>query len=96
MLGLGETSEQVLAVMGDLREHGCDMLTLGQYLQPTRDHLPVRRYWEPAEFDDAAQSRVSRWASPMSPVARWCALPIMPISRRWARSVEAWRLRALR
>jgi lipoic acid synthetase len=51
MLGLGETSEQVLAVMADLRAHGCDMLTLGQYLQPSRDHLPVRRYWEPAEFD---------------------------------------------
>ncbi|NEX17955.1 MAG: lipoyl synthase [Halochromatium sp.] len=51
MLGLGETSEQVLAVMADLRAHGCDMLTLGQYLQPSRDHLPVRRYWEPAEFE---------------------------------------------
>ncbi|MEA3639001.1 MAG: lipoyl synthase [Lamprobacter sp.] len=51
MLGLGETSEQVLAVMADLRAQGCDMLTLGQYLQPSRDHLPVRRYWEPAEFD---------------------------------------------
>jgi lipoic acid synthetase len=51
MLGLGETAEQVLAVMSDLRAHDCDMLTLGQYLQPSRDHLPVRRYWEPAEFE---------------------------------------------
>ncbi|MBK1707106.1 lipoyl synthase [Halochromatium glycolicum] len=51
MLGLGETTEQVLAVMADLRAHDCDMLTLGQYLQPSRDHLPVRRYWEPAEFE---------------------------------------------
>ena len=51
MLGLGEACEEVLAVMADLRAHGCDLLTLGQYLQPTRDHLAVRRYWTPAEFD---------------------------------------------
>jgi lipoic acid synthetase len=51
MLGLGEEREEVLAVMGDLRAHGCDMLTLGQYLQPSREHLPVLRYWEPKEFD---------------------------------------------
>ena len=51
MLGLGEEHEEVLAVMADLRAHGCDMLTLGQYLQPSRDHLPVQRYWTPAEFD---------------------------------------------
>jgi lipoic acid synthetase len=50
MLGLGEEAEEVLAVMADLRAHGCDMLTLGQYLQPSRDHLPVRRYWTPDEF----------------------------------------------
>jgi lipoic acid synthetase len=51
MLGLGEEHEEVLAVMADLRAHGGDMLTLGQYLQPSRDHLPVQRYWTPAEFD---------------------------------------------
>ncbi len=51
MLGLGETAEEVLAVMADLRAYGCDMLTLGQYLQPSREHLPVRRFWTPAEFD---------------------------------------------
>jgi lipoic acid synthetase len=51
MLGLGEEIDEVLAVMKDLRAHGCDMLTLGQYLQPSRDHLPVRRYWTPAEFE---------------------------------------------
>ncbi|KAA6183431.1 lipoyl synthase [Thiohalocapsa marina] len=58
MLGLGETEDEVLEVLRDLRAHGCDMLTLGQYLQPSRDHLPVRRYWTPAEFDQlAAQAR---------------------------------------
>jgi lipoic acid synthetase len=51
MLGLGEERDEVLAVMRDLRAHGCDMLTLGQYLQPTREHLPVRRFWTPDEFD---------------------------------------------
>ncbi len=51
MLGLGEVREEVLAVMADLRAHGCRMLTLGQYLQPSRDHLPVQRYWTPDEFD---------------------------------------------
>jgi lipoyl synthase len=52
MLGLGETREEVLEVLRDLREQGCDMLTLGQYLQPSRDHLPVRRFWTPDEFED--------------------------------------------
>ncbi len=51
MLGLGESMEEVVQVMRDLREHGCNMLTLGQYLQPSRDHLPVERFVEPAEFD---------------------------------------------
>jgi lipoyl synthase len=52
MLGLGETRDEVLEVLRNLREQGCDMLTLGQYLQPSRDHLPVRRYWTPDEFED--------------------------------------------
>jgi lipoic acid synthetase len=51
MLGLGEEHEEILAVMADLRAHGCDMLTLGQYLQPSREHLPVLRYWTPDEFE---------------------------------------------
>ncbi len=50
MLGLGETEDEVTAVMGDLRGVGCDLVTFGQYLQPTRDHLPVVRYWHPDEF----------------------------------------------
>ncbi len=51
MLGLGEERHEVEEVLRDLRAHDCDMLTLGQYLQPSRHHLPVARYWEPAEFD---------------------------------------------
>jgi lipoic acid synthetase len=52
MLGLGETNEEVLQVLQDLRDHGVDMLTLGQYLQPSLNHLPVERFVPPAEFDE--------------------------------------------
>ncbi len=51
MLGVGETIEEVEQVMRDLRAHDCDMLTLGQYLQPSVYHLPVERYVHPDEFD---------------------------------------------
>lgn len=52
MLGLGEEIEEILQVMRDLRAHGVQMLTLGQYLQPSKHHLPVARYVTPEEFDD--------------------------------------------
>lgn len=51
MLGLGETLDEVEAVMRDMREHDIEMLTLGQYLQPSAHHLPVQRYVTPQEFD---------------------------------------------
>jgi lipoyl synthase len=54
MLGLGETDEEVLAVMRDLREHGVDMLTVGQYLQPRAGNLQVRRYVAPEAFEALA------------------------------------------
>ena len=54
MLGLGETPEEVRQVLRDLREHNVNMLTLGQYLQPTKYHLPVDRYVTPQEFLDHA------------------------------------------
>jgi lipoyl synthase len=52
MLGLGETIEEVMEVCADLRAVGCDMITLGQYLQPSGVHLPVERYLPPEEFDE--------------------------------------------
>ena len=55
MLGLGETFEEVIEVMKDCRRHDVDMLTLGQYLQPSRDHLPVDRYVHPDEFEALAE-----------------------------------------
>ena len=55
MLGLGEHLSEVRSVMSDLRENNVDMLTLGQYLQPSRQHLKVERFVSPEEFDDLAQ-----------------------------------------
>jgi lipoic acid synthetase len=52
MLGLGETFDEVVEVMRDLAEVGVNILTLGQYLQPSRKHLPIDRYYEPGEFDE--------------------------------------------
>jgi lipoic acid synthetase len=50
MVGLGETDDEILEVMRDMREHGIDMLTIGQYLAPSTSHLPVRRYVHPDTF----------------------------------------------
>ncbi|MCY1447344.1 Lipoyl synthase [compost metagenome] len=50
MLGLGESDDEVIEVMRRMREHGVDMLTLGQYLQPSRNHLPVQRFVHPDVF----------------------------------------------
>ena len=55
MVGLGETDEEIVAVMRDLRTHDVDMLTIGQYLQPSVHHLPVLRYVEPAVFGELAR-----------------------------------------
>jgi lipoyl synthase len=52
MVGLGETRAELLETFGLLREHDVQVLTVGQYLRPTRDHLPVVRYWHPDEFAD--------------------------------------------
>jgi lipoic acid synthetase len=55
MLGLGESNDEVIEVMKDLRAHNVEMLTLGQYLQPSRDHLAVERFANPDEFDELAR-----------------------------------------
>lgn len=52
MVGLGETQEDVLSLMDDLAEIGCDMLTIGQYLQPSKNHLPVAAFITPEQFDE--------------------------------------------
>ncbi|WP_427500919.1 lipoyl synthase [Methylomonas sp. MED-D] len=55
MLGIGETEAEILAVLDDLLAHGCSMLTLGQYLQPSKDHLPVQAYIHPDQFQTYAE-----------------------------------------
>jgi lipoic acid synthetase len=52
MLGLGETTEEIFETLADLRSVGCDLLTMGQYLQPSTRHLPVERYLPPSEFEE--------------------------------------------
>ncbi|HYL59144.1 MAG TPA: lipoyl synthase [Candidatus Acidoferrales bacterium] len=59
MLGLGETNEELLAVARDLRDAGCDILTLGQYLRPSKEHIPVARYVPPAEFSELKTAAIA-------------------------------------
>jgi lipoic acid synthetase len=59
MLGLGETPAEVVSVMRDLRAHGVEMLTLGQYLRPSPAHLPVAEFVEPAIFAELAREAYS-------------------------------------
>jgi lipoic acid synthetase len=56
IVGMGETIDEVLATMADLRNVGVDILTVGQYLRPSAAHLPVARWWRPEEFDRIRQS----------------------------------------
>lgn len=55
MLGLGETRGELMQTLADLRDVGCDLLTMGQYLQPTPSHLPVERFVTPEEFDELGE-----------------------------------------
>lgn len=59
MLGIGETDEEIIQVLKDLRAHDCEWLTLGQYLQPSKFHHPVERYVTPAQFDEFAKIALS-------------------------------------
>jgi lipoic acid synthetase len=52
MVGLGESFDEMVDTFGQLREHDVQILTVGQYLRPTENHLPVVRYWHPDEFDE--------------------------------------------
>ena len=82
MLGLGETKEEVIQVMEDMAAHKLTWLLLGQYLQPSRDHLAVERFVHPDEFDEYALISARKWALDMLPVVHWSDLHIMQISRQ--------------
>lgn len=60
MLGLGETKEEVVQAMDDLRAHSVDIMTIGQYLQPTLKHLKVQKYWHPEEFAELKEIALSK------------------------------------
>ena len=77
MLGLGETRDELFDTLADLRDMGCDFLTLGQYLHPTPEHLPVVRYVPPEEFDELGRA-ARRWALKTSPAAPSSARAITP------------------
>jgi lipoyl synthase len=56
MVGLGEDGDELRQTLADLRAVGCDVVTIGQYLQPTPEHAPIARFYEPAEFDELARA----------------------------------------
>jgi lipoate synthase len=78
MLGLGETDAEVLETMDDLRAAGVDLLTLGQYLRPTANHLPVARFVTPTQFDAVPR----RGARARLPRMRLRAAGALELSRR--------------
>ena len=59
MVGLGETVDEMRSTMADLLEHGCDILTIGQYLQPSKNHLPVERFVTPEEFEQLRENALA-------------------------------------
>jgi lipoyl synthase len=60
MLGLGESREEILEALDDLRAHAVEIVNLGQYLQPSRTHLPVQKYWSPEEFAELREEALAR------------------------------------
>ena len=60
MVGLGETKEEIMETMDDLRAINVNILTLGQYLQPTKKHLKVQKYWSPTEFNELKEIAMSK------------------------------------
>jgi len=88
MVGLGETEEEIDALMDDILETGCDILTIGQYLQPSREHAPLRRYVTPQEFDAYREKALRKGF-------RYCAsTPLVRSSYRAAEALDAARARA--
>ena len=67
MVGLGESFDEMVEAFGILREHRVQILTVGQYLRPTEQHLPVVRYWHPDEFDALERTPRTSSASSRSP-----------------------------
>ena len=60
MIGLGETKEEIIETMDDLRAHDVDILTIGQYLQPSKSHLKIKKYWSPEEFEELKEIAMTK------------------------------------
>ena len=76
MLGLGETLEEVERTLADMREFGVDFITIGQYMRPTKQHLSIKRWVPPAEFDQmaaVARTPVATWSIRLSLIYRGCS-----------------------
>jgi len=58
MIGLGETYEEITELLCDLKKQNCDIVTIGQYIQPTRNHLKVEKYYTPQEFENLKQEAI--------------------------------------
>jgi len=70
MLGLGETEDEVLTLMRDAREMDCNILTIGQYLRPTKQHLPVAEFVHPDRFKALEEAAYAMGSAPSSPAPR--------------------------
>ncbi len=81
MLGLGESQPELLSTLQALQATGCDILTLGQYLRPSRDHLPVKRLYAPPRNSRSSNAPAWPWAFATLKPARWCVVPITPMSK---------------
>ena len=93
MLGLGETKDEALEAMRDLRAQDVDILTLGQYLQPSKKHLPIERYWTPeefAEFRKLGYEMGFKWveSGPLVRSSFRAEFQARALSKRWQRKRE--------
>ncbi len=100
MVGLGETEEEVLALLDDLRAHDVDYITIGQYLQPSKNHAPVERFVHPDEFERYAEHGrklgfFNIWSAPMVRSSyfadrQYRGEPVPAVRRGIKKAVEAW------
>ena len=82
MVGLGEKWDEVLAVLDDLAAVDVDIVTIGQYLQPSKQHLPIERYYHPDEFAQLAEEGYAPRFQVGGVRRRWCARRITRMGRR--------------
>lgn len=80
MIGLGETKEEIIEVMDDLLANNVDIMAIGQYLQPSKKHLKVQKYYHPDEFAELKEIAMSKALATVK-LGRLCALPTMQMNK---------------